>query len=49
MAAEVIDMQEWVERKATEPTKRDIYKRLGEISIEVALLLSERERLESLL
>ena len=46
---EIINMQEWVERRETQPTKREIYKRLGEISMDILLLESERSRLESLL
>lgn len=45
----LIDMEEWVERRENQPTKREIYKRLGEITMEIILLRSEEARLHHLL
>lgn len=46
---ELVNMEEWVERRETAPNKREIYKRLGEIAMDIILLESEKARLESLL
>lgn len=46
---EIIHLEEYIEQKELDPTKQQIYRRLGQIGVEISLLEMEQARLENML
>lgn len=46
---ELIPLIEYIEQKELDPTKQQIYRRLGQIGVEISMLEIEQARLENML